>query len=238
MRPTQDLSRSRVETKYRLMAEDVPVLLRRIPADQREDYAVSTLYFDRPDGSLARNALKHPLHCTKVRAREYQGSTWVWFEVKSRDGRWTRKSRLRLLRSEASRLIAGEGFPNRAALPTDGADDFEARAYFDDVCRGELVPVGAVSAFRRSLVLHRNLVRITIDMDIAYHRPSATAPGMGGPLLRREPEPVLELKHFGSVPPSCLDLLSRLRPSNHSKFRNLVQSLSAIDGERDRVDRL
>src|SRR5262249_2550531 len=57
MRMTLDLSRSRVETKYDVAAEDVPSLLRRIPADEREDYGVRTLYFDRPDRSLARRAL-------------------------------------------------------------------------------------------------------------------------------------------------------------------------------------
>ncbi len=238
MRLTQDFSRSRVETKYRLTADNVPSLLRRIPADEQEDYVVSTLYFDRPDGSLCRNALDHPLRCTKVRARQYRGSTWVWFEVKSREGRWTRKSRLRLRRSEASRLISGDGLSPRAALLVDGDDDLDVRAYFDEACRGELVPVGAVTAFRRSFVLNQDLVRITLDLDIAYHRPSASGPGMRGPLLRRESEPVLELKHRGRVSPRCLDLVSRLRPSNHSKFRTLVQSLSASDGERDHVDRL
>src|SRR5690242_2151920 len=108
MRLTLDLSRSRVEMKYGVAAEDVPSLLRRIPADEREDYDVRTLYFDRPDGSLARRALEDPFHCTKVRIREYaDGSPWVWFEVKTREGRWTRKSRLRLGREDAARCLAG-----------------------------------------------------------------------------------------------------------------------------------
>src|SRR5437879_2419069 len=81
MRVTLDPSRPRVETKYRVAVEDVPALLRRIPADDREDYGISTLYFDRPDGSLARKAIEDPLLCTKVRAREYHdGSPWIWFE--------------------------------------------------------------------------------------------------------------------------------------------------------------
>jgi hypothetical protein len=237
MRSTQDINRSRVETKFRLKAGDVPSLLREIPADLREEYAVRTLYFDRPDGSLARHALAHPLHCTKVRARQYRGSAWVWFEVKSRDGCWTRKSRLRLTRSDALRLIFGAGLPAGAAFFVEGDDERDARAYFDEACRGALVPLGAVSAFRRSFQLVRDLVRITLDLDIGYHRPSASGPGLCGPLLWREPEAVLELKHLGQLPPCCLDLVSGLRPSIHSKFRSLVQSLSASDGERDRVDR-
>src|SRR6187455_2643759 len=97
MRLTQDLSRSRVETKYGVPAEDVPALMDRIPADEREEYVVWTLYFDRPDASLAREALEDLLHCTKVRLRDYgDDSPWRWFEVKRRDGRWTRKSRLRV----------------------------------------------------------------------------------------------------------------------------------------------
>ena len=100
MRLTIDLSRSRVETKYSIADEDVPALTCRIPSDEREDYAVLTHYFDRADGSLARNAIEDPFHCTKIRTRQYAEDPSVWFEVKTRRGCWTRKSRLRLSRSE------------------------------------------------------------------------------------------------------------------------------------------
>jgi len=236
MRLTLDLSRSRVETKYGVAAEDVPALLRRIPADGREDYGVSTLYFDRADGSLARKALADPLHCTKVRAREYgDGSPWIWFEVKTREGRWTRKSRLKLARPEAARLFAGSS--RVLQVESDGDDDGEARRVLDEARRGDLRPVGAVYAFRKSCTLKRDLVRITLDLEIAYHRP-CEEPGMLGPLLRREREPVLEVKHVGCLPESCLRLLNGLRHSTYSKFRNLVQSLSEFGGEAERVDRL
>jgi len=244
MRLTQDLSRSRVETKYGVTAEDVPALLDRIPADEREDYGVCTLYFDRPDGTLARKALEDPLHCTKVRAREYEAnSPWIWFEVKTREGRWTRKSRLKLTRSEASRLISRNDAAGWSSVPAGREEDADARLFLEEALHGELVPVGAVYAYRRSFFLKRDLVRITLDLDIAYHRPSPEpdAPGtdgMRGPLLWREPEPILEVKHVGCVPRTCLDLLGRLKPSNYSKFRNLVRSLSESCGGTDRVDRL
>ena len=242
MRLTLDLSRSRVETKYGVAAEDVPALLHRIPADEREDYGVRTLYFDRPDGSLARKALADPLHCTKVRARDYvDGSPWIWFEVKTREGRWTRKSRVRLDREEAARWISGAASdePTLSPDPEHGSDDdADARLFLEEARHGALAAVGAVYAARRSFFLRRELVRITLDLEITYHRPPADAFGLLGPLLWREPEPVLELKHVGIVPRSCLALVEGLRPSSYSKFRNLVQCLSDVDGESDRVDRL
>jgi hypothetical protein len=239
MRLTQDLSRSRVETKYGVAAGDVSALLHRIPADEREDYGVVTLYFDRPDASLAHRALADPLHCTKVRARRYEdGSPWVWFEVKTREGRWTRKSRLRLSREEASSLISGAADPGSVPSRAGSEEDADARSFLDEAAKGELVPVGAVYAFRRSFLLRRELVRITIDLDIAYHEAAAGSADMRGPLLWREPQPVLEVKHVGSVPTSCRRLLEGLRPSGYSKFRNLVRALRGADGNADRVDRL
>ena len=241
MRLTLDLSRSRVEMKYGVAAEDVPALLRRIHADEREDYDVRTLYFDRADGSLARRAFEDPLHCTKVRLRDYaDGSPWVWFEVKTREGRWTRKSRLQLTRDDVARCLAGDvRVPGRA--PAEG--DIDARLFLDEARRGHLVAVGAVHATRLSFLLKKSLVRLTLDLEIAYHRP-ATAPfageasGMSGPLIRRESEPVLELKHVGCLPPNCLELVDGLRPTNYSKFRSLVRCLSESGGVTGRVDRL
>jgi VTC domain-containing protein len=86
-------------------------------------------------------------------------------------------------------------------------------------------------------------VRITLDQRIAYYRPcedptsidGATTPGL---LLRTEPDPVLEVKHAGALPPWCRELVSGLRRSSYSKFRSLVQSLEEARRTADRVDRL
>ena len=148
MRLTLDLTRSRVETKYSLAAEDLPSRTCAIPSDEREDYAVLTHYFDRADGSLSRNAIEDPFHCTKVRTRESPGDDAVWFEVKTRRGCWTRKSRLCLSRADAVRLVRGlspseaEAFGPLRALEDDG--DAEARLHLRALAEGELVPVGAV----------------------------------------------------------------------------------------------
>lgn len=242
MRLTLDLSRSRVETKYHVAAEDVPALPDRILADEREDYSVRTLYFDRPDGSLAKKAVDDPFHCTKVRAREYIGGSSVWFEVKTRRGRWTRKSRLHLERSEAARLLAGN--PD-ASVPrvASGEEEAEARRFLRAVARGELVPVGIVTALRQTFTVKNPQVRITLDRDIAYFRPPAEPFGLPegnspGDLLLREHEPVLEVKHGGNLPVWCEELIAGLRNTTYSKFRNLVQSLADPRKVADRVDRL
>lgn len=241
MRLTLDLSRSRVETKYHVAAEDLPALPDRILSDEREDYAVRTLYFDRPDRSLARKALEDPLHCTKVRAREYAGGSSVWFEVKTRQGRWTRKSRLHLHRPEAAQLLGGS---NGASLSAEGnRDEAEARRFLLEVARGRLVPIGIVTAFRQTFIVNNPQVRITLDREISYFRPSPgpyslpeSEPPSG--LLRREPEPVLEVKHGGNLPEWCEELIVGLRNTTYSKFRNLVQSLEDFGEVADGVDRL
>ena len=245
MRVTLDPRRPRVETKYRVAVEDVPALLRRIPADDREDYGVRTLYFDHPDGSLARKALEDPLLCTKVRAREYHdGSPWIWFEVKNREGRWTRKSRLKLSRAQAGRWITGTFSASEESIvapESEGDGDNDARRYLQAVLRRDLLPIGAVVAFRRSFTLKKDIVRITLDQEITYHRPAVSSsgqPGMIGALLRRESSPVLEVKHVGTVPSCCLELVEPLRRSTYSKFRTLVQSLAESGMGADRVDRL
>jgi hypothetical protein len=241
MRLTLDLSRSRVEMKYGVTAEDVPALLRRMPGDLREDYGVRSIYFDRLDGSLARKALEDPLHCTKVRLREYgNGSPWVWFEVKTREGRWTRKSRLKLRRRDAARCLAGLYAP---LVNGPGEDGTDARLFLDEARRGQLVALGSVHARRLSFLLKKSLVRLTLDLDIAYHRPSAVsfapeASLIPGPLVRKEEGPVLELKHVGCVPQSCLDVVGGLCPTNYSKFRSLVRCLSDSGEVARRVDRL
>jgi hypothetical protein len=229
MRLTLDLTQSRVESKYHVAVEDLPSLHDRIPADEREEYDVRTLYFDRPDGSLARTAVDHPRHCTKVRVREYVGDASVWFEVKTRRGRWTRKSRLSLDHAEAARLLGGgDGGP--ASRPV-AADEAEARRYLLEVARGRLMPVGLVTASRQTFIVRNPQLRITLDRGIAYFRPSSE-------LLRLESEPVLEVKHAGTLPAWCEELTSGLRNTTYSKFRNLILSLSDSGKVTDRVDRL
>jgi hypothetical protein len=247
MRLTIDLTRSRVETKYSVAAEDLAERTRLIPVDEREDYGVLTHYFDRTDGSLARGAIDDPFHCTKVRTRQYPGDAAVWFEVKTRSGCWTRKSRVRLSRSEATRLVRGLSSSERESFgplhELDGDDEAEARFHLRALAEGELVPVGAVYAFRKTYLVRGDQVRITLDQEIAYYRlcdepysaQGATAPEL---LLRSEPGLVLEVKHAGAVPPWCRDLLSGLRRSRYSKFRNLIQSLSEARRAAERVDRL
>ena len=245
MRLAIDLCRTRVETKYSLAAEDVSVLISRIPADEREEYGVLTLYFDRADGSLARRANDDPLHCTKVRTRQYPGDVAVWFEVKSRWGSWTRKSRLHLSRDEAARLVRGLSPAEVEAFrPLRNAEDgeAEARQHLRELAEGHLRPVGSVYADRRTFLARHDQVRITLDQQIAYYRLGedpysmdvAMAPGL---LLRSEPDLVLEVKHGGTLPPWCRDLVSGLRRSKYSKFRNLVKSLAQARRSSERVDR-
>ncbi len=244
-----DISRSRVEMKYLLPAERLPELLVRVPPHQREDYRVTTLYFDRPDGSLSRLALEQPYECTKVRARDYlDGSPYVWFEVKSRLGQWTRKSRTKVARADLTQLLGGLSLSRRLPLPegpADGEDDGgETLRLLEDVRRRELIPIGAVHVLRKTFMLPEVSLRFTLDEGISYYRTperpywnqERLVPESLGPLLQKDTDPVLEMKHAGTVPSWCLGVVSGLTKSAYSKFRTLVRCIEQASRVADRVD--
>jgi hypothetical protein len=246
-----DISRTRIELKYQVPIDDVEAVVSEIPAERREDYQVSTLYFDTPDRLLSCRALRTPYECTKVRVREYQeGSPDLWIEVKSRNGAWTQKWRLPVPRATLERrLVEGEplDLDGMGKKLSDDREEFKgARDSLEGIIRGPLLPMGTVCARRRTFALFSTPIRFTVDERISYHLPpsesrSSGLPGqgvLGGPLLHQEPGAVVELKHAGDVPLWCTRIVTTLTLSRYSKFRSLIGHLASSPNVADHVDRV
>lgn len=166
---------------------------------------IVTVYFDRPDGVLARRAVSTPEDCVKVRARTYEpdrgpGRTGVVLEVKRERSGVTTKQRVRLARDEV-----------RAALDLSIAPAL-----------GPLAPtVGA--SFRRRVFQCSPDWRVTFDDGLSFHDAGwelLDAPAWGAalpPPFAAEPRVVVEVKHGPEGLPRWLAALSRsARP--YSKF--------------------
>jgi hypothetical protein len=231
-----DITRTRIELKYLIPPEMIDEIVVRIPADERQEYHVTTIYFDSPDGALSHMALENPYRCAKVRAREYlDGSSHVWFEVKSRTGAWTRKWRFCVEKADVASLLAGGFEINcdslRAGPGTSEAEMEEARRCLETAAHGRLQPLGAVYAHRRTFELGEMPIRFTLDEQISYYRPPAglwaahatLTPDVLGTPLHREPKALLELKHAGEEPLWCSRIVAALTVSAYSKFRTLMQ---------------
>ena len=234
------ITQTRIELKYLIPPETIDELVVRIPADERQEYRVTTIYFDSPEGALGQMALENPYRCVKVRAREYlDGSSHVWFELKSRTDAWTRKWRFRVEKSEIGTLLEGGldlDLSTLRAGPGDSNGDMEeARRCLKAATHGRLLPLGAVYAHRRTFELNEVPIRFTLDEEISYHRPppglyashSSFVPEVLGSPLRREPKAVLELKHSGETPLWCSRIVASLTVSAYSKFRTLLRCVEA-----------
>lgn len=230
-----DLVRERSELKYILAVEDAEEILRRVPPGERRDARVTTVYFDRPDGALAREALASPQANLKIRLREYLTpvgeacSPFIWIEVKRREGRTSTKRRFELHKRLVSSFLRGrisEGAILTCQGPfTESDDAVEALEQIREVAGGTLVPLGVVS-YRRT-ALQAQQARLTVDRDISYHlgpqhlyeaHPSLGLPALGGSAWD-EPRAVVEIKFKGAEPPRwCLAALAGFQAQDYSKF--------------------
>jgi hypothetical protein len=233
-----NVTRTRVEVKYLVPESLVEHVVAKLPAVRASAHGVLTVYFDRMDRSLSIGALRRPDHCTKVRVREYlDGSPHLWIEVKTRSGAWTRKWRYRLDKASLGPLLrSGELKDLPAAGSPCGTCALEAAEAFGrlrEVAGGRLVAVGAVTAGRTAFRLPDLPFRFTLDRNIAYYRVpaglyetrnSARPADLGVP-VRRESCAVLELRHGGTVPEWCRDVVAGLERTEYSKFRTLVRAV-------------
>lgn len=246
-----DITRTRIELKYLIPPEMVDEIVVRIPADGQQEYGVTTVYFDSPEGALSQMATERPYRCVKVRTREYlDGSSHVWFEVKSRTGAWTRKWRFRVEKSDIGALLDSGldlNFLSLRAGPGGSSGDMEeAQRCLASATHGRLQPLGAVYAHRRVFQLDQVPVRFTLDENLSYHRPPpglyaehpAFVPEILGVPLHREPRAILEFKHAGETPLWCSRIVSALTVCAYSKFRTLLQHVEAYGRVVGHVDRL
>lgn len=243
-----DITHTRVELKYIVPAAQVEEIVARMPALESRSYGVATVYYDRPDGGLTRTAVENPTRCTKVRTREYlDGSPYVWFEVKTRAGAWTRKARFKVEKAAVGFILDGgdaSKAPLACACPECLRQVGEARRCLGEISIGRFVPVGVVCARRRTFGNADTALRFTLDRDIGYFRAPgrlydggiALSPEALGPALWSERDSVLELKHGGRAPLWCGSVLRGLQPSAYSKFRTLARFVKTTLSVPDHVD--
>lgn len=191
-------------------AEPVAGALARLVHPQES--RVVAVYFDSPDGALARRAASSPDDCVKVRAKSYAPdrsgeSGRVVLEVKREREGITSKERIWLPLADVRDAVAN------SLAPTFGA----------------LAPAVATS-YRRRVYQTSPHWRVTIDDDLTFHQAAWAlfaddAPPWHGGLgaaLGAEPRVVIELKFGPDGIPRWLANLGWTRGTPYSKFATAV----------------
>jgi VTC domain-containing protein len=230
------LARRRIERKYLLPREQLFEQISRMPHAGAEGYSMATVYLDRRDGALSWRALATPRDCTKLRIRVYgKADPYAWVELKTRFQSWTEKCRFAVLRSGWTRLLTEDPDPALLARPCPClscvAESKSAFHQFRTIAREGLVALGAVAAKRQSFQFKDVALRMTLDLDLTYHRPpgsgnlDASSPALGEP-IHAEPNLILEVKHSGPLPLWADLFITPLREEEYSKFRTLLRCVN------------
>lgn len=149
------ITRLRREVKLLLEPRDAAALAERLSSlAHAHESRIAAVYFDAPDGRLARRAATSPADCTKLRAKSYDPDRGavpgrIVLEMKRERGRLTLKDRVWVPR-------AGLG----AALSS-----FAPRGL------GALEPVVATS-YRRRVFQPSPAWRVTLDLGLEFHAAS------------------------------------------------------------------
>lgn len=158
---------TRVDRKYLVPADAVPVLLGRLPADAQVlqigatrlfDY--ESVYFDTPDLLAYRLSATRRRRRFKVRTRSYLDSAQCWLEVKTRGARGaTVKDRLPYELRDRLDVGPGRWF-------VDGTLDQRGVGVGSPL---SLHPTLVTRYLRATLCLPRTASRVTVDTDLAWH---------------------------------------------------------------------
>jgi hypothetical protein len=215
----------------------------------------TTIYFDTP--SLAYySAARANMHSNvKIRAKEYYDlhpslaelatdpeqilryQSWLWFELKRRDGLTTTKRRFRFPKLAAASLFDEHRTPQD--LPQSGPERSDAEALIEHVrAQNERIAPSAVVNYRR--VSYQNsdsTLRVTIDVGLSFFRVPVDLFRRARPLSRSElgaavgtePRAVVEVKRRAALPDWLDQALSDAAagPQSFSKF---VAASGAIHG--------
>ncbi len=188
-------------------------------------YSVHSLYLDGADWSIYNETLNGNFARFKLRARTYSfAADAPWFlEVKSRAGEAMFKTRAKVSRDDARRLVWGS---TRCQSPlSQGLSFFRSQ-------------LGLRGAFPREWVTYereayvggeRDLVRVTFDTDIACApaTPDLAEPTRWIPVPEARDQVILEVKYSGSYPAWVADMIRRfgLERGSMSKYRHAVEAL-------------
>jgi hypothetical protein len=208
--------------------------------------SVTTVYLDRPDHRLTRQAVALPAAHLKLRLREYLAGTKepssrsVWIELKTSEEGFSQKARFLLHKGLVDRFLAGtldeESILACSETTLDTDPLRETVKLIREVADGPLIPVGAVTYQRFSAEGDRPRARISIDREIRFHlgpfdlydAHAALDAAVLGPAAAEEPQAVIEVKRPGRMPDWCAAIVRGWTPTSYSKFATLA-SLASME---------
>jgi hypothetical protein len=218
----------------------------RLPDPQ---HFVTTIYFDTPTRSQFQAAITNVDRNVKVRGKEYYDihpslaelatdpadilhyQPWLWFELKRREGDRTFKHRFRLPKCDVPHFFAGTAGSTQA-------DD--TTRLIESYCKSldEPLEASCVVSYRRlSWQLPDGTLRVTLDLDLAFFRPSddlftrvepLERGRLGVPALVHD-RAVLEVKRRG-VTPAWLEQALERAAAEPSRFSKFVAASHAVHG--------
>ena len=218
--PPVQLSFERNEIKYLLNAEQLAAVKgamegRMVP-DEWGATTICNLYYDTPDGLLARRSDEHPLYKEKIRVRSYgrllEGEP-VFVELKKKYKGITYKRRASIDQERFADFMAGRGDP---ATQIERELDFAIRRYEG------LAPCAFIAYEREAfyaqddhgfrMTFDRNVRARTTDLDLASDS--------HGLALLPDGLTLMEVKCAGAIPLWLVEVLSEqdLRKARFSKY--------------------
>lgn len=208
---------------------------------------ITTLYFDSDTQEIAR-ACEGGIRGVRLRAREYydhvpeQGirrEPLLWLEVKTRDGTSTRKVRCAIPSHDVKTVLNDGVITERTLHFESHAWGQSAEAVLREIAElcmntaGPLKPDCMAHYRRRAWQSADETLRITLDTDLAFHRPPAN-PFQGGltladaiaePPVARLCHSLVEIKARGEQPGWLRNLIAEVGlqpalegPGTFSKF--------------------
>ena len=155
----------RKEVKYLLAEAQLfalrPALEAHMEPDDFAHSSIYNLYYDTPDFRLIRRSLEKPAYKEKLRLRCYDpAADFAMLEMKQKEGAYQKKRSLRLSRTDAFRLCAGD-----YGVLLQYEEPFAAECYGLMSLRCYR-PKTIVEYLRRAYIAKENHIRITIDSQI------------------------------------------------------------------------
>lgn len=207
---------SRVENKYLISYSDYVylrgVLSSLMQFDRGEKYWIRSLYFDDTRNRDWNEKIVGEFSRQKIRLRTYDcASNYAKFEIKSKEGIYSKKDSVELTADDASLIVLG----NFEVLKKydKGISDKVFKRLVDDYIQ----PVVMIDYYREAYYLPINNVRITFDGPIYatkssdfFNRNILTVP------ITESGKMVLEIKYNGFLPRHIMNAISSIDLTNIS----------------------
>ena len=157
---------NRIDTKYVLSLEVLPLIFREIQSDYRSldinkerVFSYDSLYFDTPENSMYLAHHNGKLDRYKIRFRKYVSSNLCFLEI---------KHKLKGSRTVKDRITVG---CIETVLSDTSKDFIASNSPFKD---GNLVPMIHTDFSRITLVNKQLTERVTIDVALQFHKNGVT----------------------------------------------------------------